>query len=319
MKTVKVFGVGKWNNIEFSKEKVKELLENTKDKVKAIFVHSSKWIKEGKDPIEIGEFSNLRLQDNDVVAELELNEKGKEYYNDGIIKGISAEITDKFDRIAGLPIGVKQAVIGAEFEEEQIIEFEIIEGGKENTMDISKLSLEEKLDLVKQIGSSITDDQKRSFRAVAWEFADVSKEIVEAIENNLEFEIKPKKQPKTEEQIRAEVKLELEFESKKEREVKEKNDLVNGAIKELKEEMKLIPAQEKEFEAILNSCDHSEKLDTLEFEEDGKTAIKKTQLERVIEFSKNSFKTYEKLLEENEYEEQEKSQIEEFNRDIKGL
>lgn len=295
-KTVKVFGIGKWNNIEFTKEKVKSLIDNTKEKVKAIYAHTSKWKKEGKEPIDIGEFSNIRLQDNDVVAELKLNKKGTEYYNDGIIKGISAEVTNSFDKIAALPIGITQAVEGAEFEE-QVMEFEEIknnlEGGEEMSLkdQIKSLTKDEKLELAKGI-----------FKC-----------------EGLEFEIKEPESPKTEKEIRAEVRAEIEEEAEMKATEKAKNEAIECALKELKDDMKLTPVLSSEFKAILKDCNHSEKVDTLEFEEDGKTAIKKTQLERVIEFSKNSLKSYKDLLVVNEFsEKEEKTDVEKYNDEIKG-
>lgn len=315
-KTVKVFGVGKWNNKEFSKTDVEKLIENTKGSVKAIFAHTSKWLKEGKEPVSLGEFSNVRLQDNDVLADLELNEKGNEYHTDGIIKGISAEVTDSFARIAMLPIGVNQAVEGAEFAE-QVMEFEIIdnkEEGGEKVVDISKMNLEEKLETVKLIGESITPDQKKTIRVIGYEFAEVPKNVIEALESGAEFEIKKPLKEKTREDYR----LEFEAEANEKKLKEEKEGIITGEIKKLKEDMKLTPAEEKEFEAILKTCDHSEKNDTLEFEEDGKTVVKKSQLERVVEFSKKALKSKKHLLKSVEFGKVEKTDIDKYNDQIKG-
>lgn len=320
-KTVKVFGIGNFNGKEFSKEKVETLIKNTKESIEGIFAHSSKWIKENKNPVSIGEFSNLKLSNNNVYADVELNEKGISYYEDGIIKGISAEISDKFDKIAFLPIGVNAAVEGAEFQDNHIMEFEELiieeEGGKE-MFDVNKMSLEEKLEAIKLIGESVTSDQKKAIRLIGYEFAEVPANVMKALEEKLEFEIKIPELTKTEKEIREEIRLEFEAELKEKELKKDAENLIESTIKDLKEKMQIIPAQEKEFELLLKNLDHSKVIETLEFEEDGKTAIKKSQLEVFLEFSKKNFKSYNYLTKENEFEEKEASELDEINRDIKG-
>ena len=129
-KTIKVFEVGNYPQGEFSLEKVKQIFTGIKAPISGIFSHSSKWITEEKEPIEIGEFENFILKNNQVYADVEFNEKGSKYYNDGILKGVSVEIDTKsntLQKIAVLPIGMTPAINGAEFQMDTdgiILEFE---------------------------------------------------------------------------------------------------------------------------------------------------------------------------------------------------
>lgn len=210
---VKIFEVGKWNKIEFSKEKIKELISNTPSKVKAIFAHTSKYAEE-EEPLEIGEFEKIKLEGNIVTANLKLNSKGKEYKKDGIIKGISAEITNAFDRIALLPRGVKPAVSGAEFEEIEVLEFEEMEEQMDLNELIKDLTLEQRLELVKLIGNSVTADQKKAIRLIGYEFAEIEKDMQEKLDSGKEFELVEKVAPvvRTEEEIKKEARAEFERE-----------------------------------------------------------------------------------------------------------
>lgn len=214
---VKIFEVGKWNKTEFSKEKIKELISNTPSKIKAIFAHTSKY-KEEEEPLEVGEFEKIKLEGNIVTANLKLNPKGKEYKKDGIIKGISAEITNAFDRIALLPRGVKPAVSGAEFEEIEVLEFEEMEEKMNLNELIKDLTLEQKLELLKLIGQSVTQDQKKAIRLIGYEFAEIEKEMQEKLDSGKEFELVEKVVPvtKTEEDIRKEARAEFEREKEAE-------------------------------------------------------------------------------------------------------
>ena len=307
-KTVKVFGVGKWNKKLFSSKKIKDMLKNTGEKLDGIFAHSSKWKKENKETLKLGDFSNLKLSGNDLVADVEFNEKGGNYFDDGSIKGISVEMDKemtKFTKVALLPIGVKQAVDDAvvEFEEfediDYLIEFEEInnnikEGGEEMSLkeEISKLDKADKLKL--------------------------AKEIVEG--EGMEFQAITPEPAKTVEEIKADLRLEFEAEAEAKKVSKEAEDLIEGTVKDLKDNMQILPKDEAEFQAIAKSLDHTEKVDTLEFEEDGTTAVKKSQLQSFLEFAKSTMKSYEHLTEEHEFEskKEKKTDLQEIQDKING-
>ena len=82
---------------------------------------------------------------SEVYADVNFNEKGKGYYEDGILKGVSVEIPDgKLTRVAILPVGIQPAIAGAEFSKQPILfEFSEItevnpskkEKGEDNKMD----------------------------------------------------------------------------------------------------------------------------------------------------------------------------------------
>lgn len=121
-KRVKIFESGKYQQGEFNSDKVMGIFGNVKNKVSAIFAHTSKWKDTGKKPVKIGDFDNFKVENKGgkaiAYADLTLSEKGKMYKEDGVFKGISVEIPeDNLTDIALLPIGVNPAVAGAEFEE----------------------------------------------------------------------------------------------------------------------------------------------------------------------------------------------------------
>lgn len=130
-KKIKVFESGNYPQGEFNSERVKKIFGSITEPVQAIYAHTSKW--DGEEPVEIGNFSDFEIKEDGekthVYAKANLNEKGLGYYKDKILKGISVEIDKAKDtllKVAGLPIGVKQAVTGAEFEN-ITVEFEEIE------------------------------------------------------------------------------------------------------------------------------------------------------------------------------------------------
>ena len=138
-KRIKIFETGIYPQGKYDKERVKKIFGNVKDNVSGIFSHSSKWT-EDKKAVKLGDFSNIEIKDmgnkTEVYADINFNEKGKNYYEDGILKGVSVEVPyDKLTKIAVLPVGVNPAVTGAEFQEAPIfIEFQEIEG-EDNKMD----------------------------------------------------------------------------------------------------------------------------------------------------------------------------------------
>ena len=130
-KKIKVFESGTYPQGEFNSERVKKIFGSITEPIQAIYAHTSKW--DGEEPVEIGNFSDFEIKEDgektNVYAKANLNEKGLGYYKDKILKGISVEIDKAKDtllKVAGLPIGVKQAVTGAEFEN-ITVEFEEIE------------------------------------------------------------------------------------------------------------------------------------------------------------------------------------------------
>lgn len=194
---IKVFESGIYPQGKFSKDKVTNIFSNIKDKIKGIFVHSSKWKEENREPLEVGTFDNFNINENgdnvEVYADIKFNDKGEKYYNDGILKGVSVEIDtlkNKLDKIAVLPIGTNPAVNGAEFQESDIaiLEFKEVEMNREEVI------------------SSLTIDEIKSIKRDGY--------VIEVKEFE---EIKPK----TEEEIRAEILAEFEKKDKVKTEVLE--------------------------------------------------------------------------------------------------
>lgn len=203
IKRVKVFESGNYSQGSFDTKRVKKIFGDVSSDVKGIFIHSSKWKKENKEPLEIATFNNFGIKEENgvasVYADINFNDKGKAYYADGSIKGISVEIdsNDNLDKIAVLPIGTTPAVNGAEFEVgTAIFNLEFEESGEEMTREEFLKSL------------TIEDVKNLSFEGYTVD--------VKAIE---------KVKPKTEEEIVKEVteKLKKEFEERLqvEKEVKE--------------------------------------------------------------------------------------------------
>ena len=271
----------------FTISKVKSLFETVKSKIEAIYIHSSHWEKEGEKPPVCGEFSNFGVNGGKVYADLELNDQGKQYFEQGIFKGISVELSDKLDKIALLPLGVKPAVAGAEFSEFEniILEFEEIEeGGTEMTIEeilaaLGDMSIEDKQKLVKAIMTgatigmkievmsaivgSLSEADTRAARALAWEFADKTDITVEefAEKKGLEVEVKEKQPAKTEEQIREEVKAEFAAEKALEDEFTEFSAMVDK---------KVLPVHREAYKMAFKASQGKEEL--IEFEE-GKDKI----------------------------------------------
>ena len=126
-KKVKVFEAGNYGfKGEFPVEKVRDIFSKVEGSVMAQYQHSSKLKEAGKSPLELGEFQNFEISDDGVVtAELEFNEKGTMYYEDGAINGVSIELSEAgIDKIAILPVGVKPHVEGAEFSDEGMLTIE---------------------------------------------------------------------------------------------------------------------------------------------------------------------------------------------------
>lgn len=122
----KIFEAG--NHIgkgDFPIEKVSEILNKTKDKVQGFFAHTS-YNKPGETSLHIADFQNFKIENEDIYADIILNEDGTKYFEDGSLSGVSVEILD--DCISGIaftPKGVKPYIPGTEFEENGLIKFGI--------------------------------------------------------------------------------------------------------------------------------------------------------------------------------------------------
>ncbi len=175
-KRVKVFESGTYTQGEYPADRVKKIFEKARGGIKAIYAHTSKWLQNGKKPIELGEFHNFQtVNEGDklkVYADISLNKKGEDYYNDGIFQGISVELPkDSLSKIALLPIGVNPAVAGAEFQSDDVFYFEFEEMEMEEEMTLEKIlegmkefSAKEKIKVINSILSDISDKDKKEFQ-----------------------------------------------------------------------------------------------------------------------------------------------------------
>lgn len=187
---MKIFKIGKYPQGDFSKKDLEGMIANL-NSVPGILGHTSGW-RELKVPSQAipraAEFSNLRVQGDYIEADVVLTEFGKKFVSGGAIKDISVEISKENNKI--LRIGMLGAVPpqikdldtlqSLEFSdtdvESLIIEFSEGEGGKQMDLQaiLEGLNLEQKLEMLKLIGASITKDQKAAFRAIAYEFAEIT-------------------------------------------------------------------------------------------------------------------------------------------------
>ena len=260
-KRIKVFAAGSYPQGEFSESKVNEIFSGI-TKADGIYAHSSKWAEKGEQPLTIGEFSNFKVENGIATADVEFNDKGQQYYNDGVIRGVSVEIRDnKLSKIALLPIGVKPAVAGAEFEEEDYALLEFEEGGtqldlNEILVQVKTMDLGARTAIVNAIFGSLTNDEKEGIRQVYW----------------ADFEKKETTKPKTEEEIRAEVSKEFEDKAK------------GNTLKELAKK-KFIPCMQPIIEFAIDKS--LKETGVVEFEENG--------VKTNITYFENLSKTIEKL------------------------
>jgi len=275
-KRVKVFQSGKYPQGDYPIDRVKKIFENTKDFIQGIFIHSSHWEEEGKQPINCGEFSNFGIDEQEVYADLELNNEGMQFFQKGVFKGISVEIVkDKLDKIALLPLGVKPAIAGAEFEEyfktNNVLEFEEITETENNIEEGEKMTIEEvlefmenstigdKITVMSKIVGSLSEADTRAARALAWEFAEKTevneKDLTEFAEKKgFDIEVKEKAPMKTESEIRAEVEAEFEAKEKANKELTEFSAIV---------EKKILPAHREAYIEAYKSAQN--KTDLIEF------------------------------------------------------
>ena len=253
-KRIKVFEAGSYPQGDFSLDRVKEVFSSIENPVGGIFSHTSKWLNEKKSPVNVGEFSNFEIKGGDVYADIEFNAKGTNYYNDGILKGVSVEIdknTNKLLKIAVLPVGINPAVSTAEFQEDEtgiVIEFEEVEqvGYKEiltalAALDVTALSQIE-LETLSDAAYKLNDDKYRISKLTENGYtvvktAEFGKEQLEEIAKNLnlqvvEFEEQPVLSP---EEMRAQIKSELEFENKLETGITEMKKIIPPALQHVVE------------------------------------------------------------------------------------
>jgi hypothetical protein len=235
-KKIKIFESGKYPQGEFSTSRIKKIFGGIKKNVEAIYIHTSKWEKEGKAPVNVGEFGDFEVVEKNgdavVYSEIEFNDKGKNYYNDGIFKGVSVEIPkDVLTKIALLPVGVNPQIKGAEFESiENYIEFEEFANGGGRMelsgvieflsgLDVTETNTGEFQELQevlwkKQDQAWFVKKLKEEGYAVSKEF---SKEELEEFAEKAGFELKEHVEPqtKTEEELRREIKAEFSRESER--------------------------------------------------------------------------------------------------------
>jgi hypothetical protein len=289
---VKVFESGDYPQGKYSVNKVKELFGNIKDKIDAVIIHTSDWINEKRVPVIGGNFSNFSVDNGKAYADLEFNEKGQSYFNDGFLKGISVEIRDGITNIALLPINQQQQIAGAEFAEVQSgIEFAFeemaqnINKGVNMTIDevvlflatLTEEQLKEfatkldkkqgkeiaeytvkngdiatKLDMINCVKGSITAEEKAAARTIAYEFAKATEEPAKV---------------ETVEEIEARIEAKHALKDKKTKETLE----FSAKLKE-----KVLPKYHGVFQVAFEAA--QEKTDIIEFSAD----VKETAMEHVM-------------------------------------
>lgn len=311
-KRVKVFESGSFPQGEFSEERTKRVFENAGE-VPGIYIHSSKWQNKGKNPLELGKFNNFSFEKTGenlaVYADVELNEKGQLYHEDGVFNGISVEIDatkDSLGSIALLPLGVEPAVATAEFqaEEKKVVytgkykEFEVKGGEKvaitkeEIKKALTEFSLGDRAEIINALVATVSDEERKGMRKLM-EWAKI-----EAIQSTPEKEL-------TTEEIRKQIKKEMEFEARekelielsKKKVIPVLQPIVEFAIKKAGEERTTIvefSETEKisyfekfkaEFEKMKDAANFESEVEKMEFgAENGETTI--TPEERFAAYNK---------------------------------
>jgi len=260
---VKMFSKGDYGKKgTFDLESLKNIVKNTADTIKAQYSHTSHWEKLNKDkgekliPLAVGEFSNFGVENDSIYGDVEFNDIGEAFLNGGIIDKLSVETNDNrdaFTAVAALPLGVKPAVLGAEFEYD--MEFENEGGTGDMTLKemLVKATVEEKKEILAELQAELETEAKTEDKTE------------DKTETKDETKAKDETKVKTEAEIRAEIKAEIakEFELKAtEKELKGKLDKVAPALREI-------------FEfAIEKACEAEEATNTYEFEVEGKKVEK---------------------------------------------
>jgi len=190
LKGVKVFESGKYPQGTFDINRVKKIFGDAKETLLQ-FAHTSKIKEANKEAVLLGKMENFSISDDGVVkADIEFNEKGTVYKKDGIINGLSVEIANNvLTGIAALPIGVKPAVAGAEFAEEDTFEvFEELEFEEE----IEEEEIEEKKEEETEDGEGeeeIKEEVLEEVKEEPKEEKEFSKSEVEKIKEDLRKEM----------------------------------------------------------------------------------------------------------------------------------
>jgi hypothetical protein len=228
---MKIFKIGKYPQGDFSKKDLEGMIANL-NSVPGILGHTSGW-RELKVPSQAipraAEFSNLRVQGDYIEADVALTEFGKKFVSGGAIKDISVEISKENNKI--LRIGMLGAVPpqikdldtlqSLEFSdtdvESLIIEFSEGEGEKKVELQqildaLGSIPLEGRLQIVKSIGNGITQDEKKTFRALTYEFSEMNIDDVRefAQKNDITIIEKPNE---TKEQMEARLRAEIKQET----------------------------------------------------------------------------------------------------------
>jgi len=277
---IKIFKAGKYPQGEFFN--VSKLIENVKQ-IPAILYHTSKHIANGLKETDIpvlGYFNNLQAVNDEIIADFEYTEKGQEYKDD--IKHISIEIDkalEKITKVGLLPKGVSPQIKGlSEFEDNLIVcefEAEKIEGGKTMTIEEILLALDgldvgQKIEALKKIMSTVTNEDRRAARAIAFEFAE---------ETGLEAKEKIVVTPKSEQEIRTEIKAEFEAQARKEKEMAE----FMATVKE-----KVTPAHQLAYQVAFEKA--QAETSVIEFSETEKCTLKEKLTKFVEAMPKSELK-----------------------------
>lgn len=270
-KRVKLFEVGKYPQGVFPEAEVATIFNATTGPIPAQFAHTSKLEQAGKDPVILGEFSNLEIDDGVIFADLEFNEKGSQYYEDGIINACSVEISGgKIDRVAILPVGVTPQIAGAEFESSGQLVF-----GGELEFEDNSITAEQAIDALENIDiQTLTEDLIDKLYEIIWDKTDTARIVRKLTEAGYIIEKKTSEfEGKSSDDIAKAVKhkLTLEFNAK---------DAGEKKFMELKNKGVITPAMESvgltaEFMAALQ--------------------LSHTNGDR-LEFSENKFDAYKILL-----------------------
>lgn len=312
-KRVKVFESGSFPQGEFSEERTKRVFENAGE-VPGIYIHSSKWQNKGKNPLELGKFNNFSFEKTGenlaVYADVELNEKGQLYHEDGVFNGISVEIDatkDSLSSIALLPLGVEPAVATAEFqaEEKKVVytgkykEFEVKGGEKvaltkeEIKKALTEFSLGDRAEIINALVATVSDEERKGMRKLM-EWAKI-----EAIQSTPEKEL-------TTEEIRKQIKEEMEFEARekelielsKKKVIPVLQQIVEFAIKKAGEERATIiefsetekisyfEKFQKDFEAMPDGANFESEVEKMEFGKEDEESKETTPEKRFAAYSK---------------------------------
>ncbi|MGL4482384.1 MAG: hypothetical protein ACRCTW_07660 [Lactococcus garvieae] len=236
-KKVKIFETGNYLQGNFPSEAVAGIFAATENAIPAQFAHTSKLQKAGKDPVILGEFSKIELENDTIFGWLEFNDKGQSYFDDGIISGVSVEIADgKIDRIAVLPVGVNPQIAGAEFEDNGTLTF----GGTMEFEEVPVVTLEQAISVIESLDASeITEREMDRIYDAVWNKSDERRAVEKLTKAGYNVAKKP---VEFEEMTKEEIALEIKKQYAAEFQAKESG---SAKFKELKAKGAITPAMEK--------------------------------------------------------------------------